>query len=228
MELTFARPPPTLARMEWLASHSPVDYQTALDAMETRVAGMGAGTLSEQIWLLEHPPLYTAGTSAKPADLLTDALPVYPSQRGGQYTYHGPGQRIAYVMMDLNTRGRDLRAFVCAMEEWIIRVLARFDVVGERRAGRVGVWVVRRDLPVLADGSWREDKIAAIGLRVRKWVTFHGLSINVDCDLTGYEGIVPCGLTGFGVTSLADLGRVVSVADVDLALRAEFELVFSD
>ncbi len=220
--------PPTLARMEWFASHSPVDYQTALDAMETRVAGMGAGDLDEQIWLLEHPPLYTAGTSAKPADLLSDALPVYPSQRGGQYTYHGPGQRIAYVMMDLNTRGRDLRAFVCAMEEWIIRVLARFDVVGERRAGRVGVWVVRRDLPALADGTWREDKIAAIGLRVRKWVTFHGLSINVDCDLTRYEGIVPCGLTGFGVTSLADLGRVVSVADVDLALRAEFDLVFSD
>ena len=193
--------------------------------MEARAAAIRAGTAPELVWLLEHPPLYTAGTSAKPADLLTaDGLPVYRTGRGGQYTYHGPGQRVAYVMVDLSARGGDVRRFVHDLEAWVIRTLARFDAHGERRAGRVGIWVVRDPD---ADGP-REDKIAAIGVRVRRWVTYHGVAINVAPDLAHYAGIVPCGIDapGLGVTSLADLGRVVPMDDVDTALRATFAEVF--
>lgn len=213
--------------MEWLTSDRLVPYPDALNAMEARVNGIIDGTMSEAIWLLEHPPLYTAGTSAKPEDLLTpDRFPVYEARRGGQYTYHGPGQRVAYVMLDLNRWGRDVRAFVDQLEAWVIATLAEFNVRGETRADRVGVWVSRPEKPVLADGSPREDKIAAIGIRLRKWVSFHGISINVEPDLDHFDGIVPCGISGHGVTSLVDLGLPVTMGDVDTGLKRSFAQVF--
>jgi lipoyl(octanoyl) transferase len=214
--------------VEWIISDTPVAYPDALAAMEDRVAGIRAGTAPEAVWLLEHPPLYTAGTSADPADLIDpDRFPVYPAGRGGQYTYHGPGQRIAYVMLDIAARGRDVRAFVTDVEGWVIDALATFNVTGETRCDRVGVWVTRPDKPPLPDGAPREDKIAAIGLRLRKWVSFHGVSINVDPDLSHFDGIVPCGIRGHGVTSLVDLGLPVTMADFDVALRQCFDARFS-
>jgi lipoyl(octanoyl) transferase len=213
--------------VEWLTSHGLVPYETALAEMEARVAGIARGDADEAIWLLEHPPLYTAGTSAKPADLLTpDRFPVYETRRGGQYTYHGPGQRVAYVMLDLNARGRDVRRFVHQIEDWVIATLAEFNVKGERRAGRVGVWVTRPEKPPMPDGSPREDKIAAVGLRIRKWVSFHGISINVEPDLGHFDGIVPCGIAEHGVTSLVDLGLPVTLDDVDDALKRTFPPIF--
>jgi lipoyl(octanoyl) transferase len=195
--------------------------------MEARAAAIAAGEAPERVWLVEHPPLYTAGTSARAADLLEPArLPVFSTGRGGEFTYHGPGQRVAYLMLDLNRRRPDLRAFVAALESWIIATLANFGVTGERREDRVGVWVRRPDKPALPGGGMAEDKIAAIGIRVRKWVSFHGVSLNVDPDLDHYSGIVPCGISGHGVTSLVDLGIPVSMAEVDAVLRAEFEPIF--
>lgn len=215
--------------MDWHISEGLTDYPAAVAAMEARVAAIHAGTADEQVWLVEHPPLYTAGTSAKPADLLLpDRFAVYASQRGGEYTYHGPGQRVAYTMLDLNTRGRDVRKFVCRLEDWIIATLADFNVRGERRSGRVGVWVVRPDKPPLPDGSPAEDKIAAIGIRLRRWISFHGIALNVEPDLTHFNGIVPCGISGYGVTSLVDLGLPVTMADVDAALRRNFDRAFAD
>ena len=212
---------------EWRVSGRPVPYPEAVAAMEARVAAILDGTAGELVWLLEHPPLYTAGTSAKPQDLLwPDRFPVYPTRRGGEYTYHGPGQRVAYAMLDLGARGRDVRAYVWKLEEWVIRALAAFGVRGERRQGRVGVWVVRPDRPPQPDGSPAEDKIAAIGVRIRRWVSFHGVAINVEPDLGHFAGIVPCGIRGHGVTSLVDLGLPVTMADLDLALRPAFEAVF--
>lgn len=213
---------------EWKISTGLTAYPEALRAMEARVDAIVAGRARELVWLLEHPPLYTAGTSARPADLLDPArFPVYDSRRGGEYTYHGPGQRVAYAMLDLNARGRDLRAYVWRLEEWVIRALAEFCVTAERRAGRVGVWVVRPDKPPRPDGTPAEDKIAAIGVRVRRWVAFHGVAINVEPDLGHFAGIVPCGIRGHGVTSLVDLGLPVSMADLDVALRRTFAEVFA-
>ena len=214
--------------MDWITSDRLVPYPDALAFMEARVAQIHAGTAPECLWLLEHPPLYTAGTSARPADLTEpDRFPVFDAGRGGQYTYHGPGQRVVYAMLDLNTRGRDVRCFVHRMEEWVIATLAEFGVRGERRAGRVGVWVVRPDKEPNLDGTPREDKIAAIGVKLRRWVSFHGLSINVEPDLTHFDGIVPCGIRDHGVTSLVDLGLPVTMDDVDLALRRTFDQVFN-
>lgn len=201
---------------EWLTSDAPVAYPDALTLMEERVAAIRAGTGRELVWLLQHPPLYTAGTSADPSELLAaGSLPVYSTGRGGRFTWHGPGQRVAYVMLDLSRRGQDLHAFVAGLENWIITALARFDVTGERRRGRVGVWVV--------EAPGRESKIAAIGVRVRRWVSFHGISINVDPDLSHYGGIVPCGIREHGVTSLAALGVDATMADLDGALREGFD-----
>lgn len=214
-------------RPEWRLSDGAVPYSEALAAMETRVADIRAGRAGELIWLLEHPPLYTAGTSAKPQDLLEPMrFPVHATGRGGQYTYHGPGQRVVYVMLDLRARRQDVRRFVFDLEEWAIRTLARFAVTAERRAGRVGVWVGRPDKLHLVNGQPREDKIAAIGVRIRHWVSFHGLSINVEPDLSHYAGIVPCGIAEHGVTSLVDLGLPVTLADLDAALAATFDEVF--
>ncbi len=195
--------------------------------MEARVAAISAGEADECIWLVEHPALYTAGTSAKAADL-TDPhrFPVYDSKRGGQYTYHGPGQRVAYVMLDVGKRGRDVRCFVRDLEAWVIATLDQFNVRGEIRTGRVGVWVERPEKPRHLDGSVAEDKISAIGIRLRKWISFHGISINVEPDLSHFGGIVPCGITDHGVTSLVDLGLPVTMDDVDLALKAGFDQVF--
>lgn len=212
--------------IEWRISDSPVPYTEAVQAMEARVAAIRAGTARELVWLLEHPPLYTAGTSARPSDLLQpDRFPVYASGRGGQYTYHGPGQRVAYVMLDLKRREPDLRRFVHDLEEWIIRTLARFNVRGERRDGRVGIWVARP--------GGREDKIAAIGVRVRHWVTYHGIAVNLDPELEHFAGIVPCGIESgpdsrFGVTSLHDLDILISMAELDGALRGAFAGIFAD
>ena len=213
--------------VEWIISDSPVAYEEAVAWMEARADAIARGEAPEAIWLLEHPPLYTAGTSARREDLRDpDRFPVFETRRGGQYTYHGPGQRVVYVMLDLNKRGRDVRAFVAALEAWVIATLAAFNVTGEVRAGRVGVWVARPDKPPLPDGTPREDKIAAIGVRLRKWISFHGISINHDPDLSHFDGIVPCGITGHGVTSLVDLGLPVTMTDLDLALQASFEEVF--
>jgi lipoyl(octanoyl) transferase len=213
--------------VEWRVSDGLIDYAAAVAEMEARAAAIRAGAAPELVWLLEHPPLYTAGTSAKPADLLEpDRFPVHRAQRGGEYTYHGPGQRVAYAMLDLERRGRDVRRFVCALEDWVIGALASFGVNGERRPGRVGVWVARPDKAPGPDGAMREDKIAAIGVRIRRWVSFHGVAINVDPDLTHFSGIVPCGITGHGVTSLVDLGIPATMADMDLALRAAFDGAF--
>ena len=206
--------------VEWRISDHLVGYREAEQEQEARAAAISSQTASELVWLLEHPPLYTAGTSANPSDLLTpERFPVYQTRRGGEYTYHGPGQRVAYAMLDLNQRGRDVRLFVWRLEEWAIRTLAEFNIEGERRSGRVGVWVRRVD----KGAPEREDKIAALGVRLRRWVSFHGLSINVDPDLSHFEGIVPCGVTGHGVTSLLDLGVTATLADVDLALKTTFE-----
>ncbi|HMQ41840.1 MAG TPA: lipoyl(octanoyl) transferase LipB [Paracoccus sp. (in: a-proteobacteria)] len=207
---------------EWLIAPGLTDYAAAVAAMEGHVAAMNEGRAGERIWLVEHPPLYTAGTSARSADLLEARFPVHETGRGGQYTYHGPGQRVVYTMLDLNRRGRDVRAFVHGLESWVIDTLAEFGVTGEIREGRVGVWVARPDKPPLPDGSMREDKIAAIGIKLRRWVSFHGISINVEPDLSHYGGIVPCGITGHGVTSLVDLGLPVSMEDLDTALRVTF------
>jgi lipoyl(octanoyl) transferase len=212
---------------DWLTSPGLTDYAEAVAFMEARAAAIAEGGADELIWLVEHPPLYTAGATAKPADLTDPGrFPVYPTRRGGQYTYHGPGQRVAYAMLDLTRRGRDVRAFVCAMEDWVIATLAEFGVRGERRTGRVGVWVVRPDRPPQPDGSPAEDKIAAIGVRLKKWVSLHGLSINVEPDLEHFSGIVPCGIRDHGVTSLVDLGLPVTMADVDTALRRGFDRAF--
>jgi lipoyl(octanoyl) transferase len=208
------------AKIEWRISDALVPYPEADAAMESRVAAIRAGTAPELVWLLEHPPLYTAGTSARSSDLIApDYLPVFQTGRGGQYTYHGPGQRVGYVMLDLQKRGCDLRAYVRDLESWLIRALQRFNVKGERRAGRVGIWI--------DEGGGKESKIAAIGVRVRHWVSFHGVSLNVDPDLSHYRGIVPCGVREHGVTSLAALGITASMTEVDAALKAAFAEVFA-
>lgn len=213
--------------VEWITSAAPVPYDIAIQAMETRVAAIRAGTEAEAVWLLEHPPLYTAGTSAVITDLVDpDRFPVHRTRRGGQYTYHGPGQRVAYVMLDVAARGHDVRRFVEQLEAWVIAALAEFNVKGEIREGRVGVWVTRPEKPPLPDGSPHEDKIAAIGVQMRKWVSFHGLSINVEPDLSHFDGIVPCGIADHGVTSLVDLGLPVTLTDVDVALKRTFADAF--
>lgn len=207
----------------WAVSGGQISYPDAVAAMEARAAAIAEGRAGELVWLLEHPPLYTGGVSAKPGDLLDpDRFPVFASGRGGQFTYHGPGQRVAYVMLDLTQRERDVRAFVAALEAWVIRALGRFSVVGEVRPGRVGVWVERRTAGLPA----REDKIAAIGVKLRRWVSFHGISLNVEPDLDHFSGIVPCGVAEHGVTSLVDLGLPVTMAEADAALKASFEAVF--
>jgi lipoyl(octanoyl) transferase len=209
--------------VEWRISDAPVPYLEALAAMEARVADIAAQQAPELVWLLEHPPLYTSGTSGKQSDLLDPRFPMFTTGRGGQLTYHGPGQRVAYVMLDLKRRRPDVRAYVAGLEQWIIRTLAAFNVRGERREDRVGVWVARPD-----KGSGFEDKIAAIGVRLRRWVSFHGISINVEPDLSHFEAIVPCGVADprYGVTSLADLGHTPTMVDVDIALRQAFAEVF--
>ncbi len=213
--------------MEWITSDGLTDYDTAVAFMESRAADIAAGDADECIWLVEHPSLYTAGTSAKIEDLTDpDRFPVYPSKRGGQYTYHGPGQRVVYVMLDVGKRGHDVRRFVKQLETWVIAALAEFNVVGEIRDGRVGVWVQRNDKPLTATGAKAEDKVAAIGIRLRKWVSFHGISINVEPNLDHFTGIIPCGITEHGVTSLVDLGLPVTMDDVDVALKRSFERVF--
>jgi lipoyl(octanoyl) transferase len=210
--------------VEWVITEGLVDYQDAIEEMEARVAAIASGQAPERVWLLEHPPLYTAGTSASDEDLIEPSrFPVFRSGRGGQFTYHGPGQRVAYVMLDLNRRTPDLRRFVAALEAWLIGTLAAFNIRGERREDRVGVWVRRPD-----KGGLAEDKIAAIGIRVRHWVTFHGISLNVEPDLSHFSGIVPCGVRGQGVTSLIDLGIPVTMPEADAALRAAFEEVFGE
>ncbi len=209
--------------VEWRTSNSLVAYDQAVGEMEARSAAIAAGRAGELVWLLEHPPLYTAGTSANSADVIDPRFPVHVTGRGGQMTYHGPGQRVVYVMLDLRSRGPDVRRFVATLEEWLIRTLAAFNVRGERREDRIGVWVRRTD-----KGEGYEDKIAAIGIRVKRWVTLHGMALNVDPDLSHFSGIVPCGVNEqkYGVTSLADLGTAVSLAEVDKILRREFEVLF--
>ncbi len=215
--------------VEWITSDALVPYEDAVAFMDKRVAQIAAGEAEECIWLLEHPALYTAGTSAKREDLTDpDRFPVYDSKRGGQYTYHGPGQRVAYVMLDLNKRGRDIRRFVTQLETWMVAALAEFNVTAEIRDGRVGVWVPRPEKAPLPDGSPREDKIGAIGVRLRRWISFHGISINLEPELSHFDGIVPCGITGHGVTSLVDLGLPVTMNDLDIALKKQFESVFVD
>jgi lipoyl(octanoyl) transferase len=214
--------------VEWTILPGLADYTQTLAAMEARAGAIAQGAADEAVWLLEHPPLYTAGTSAQPQDLTDpNRFPVFTAGRGGQYTYHGPGQRVAYVMLDLNRRGRDVRRFVCTLENWVIATLAEFNVTGERRAGRVGVWVTRPDRPG-TNGQPAEDKIAAIGVKLRRWVSFHGISINVEPDLSHFDGIVPCGIRDHGVTSLVDLGLPVTMADLDVALRRTFPAHFPD
>ncbi|MBI1244507.1 MAG: lipoyl(octanoyl) transferase LipB [Alphaproteobacteria bacterium] len=215
-----------LDTLEWIVSDGLVPYPEALAFMEARAAEIAENAAPEAVWLVEHPPLYTAGTSAKAGDLVAPGrFPVYEAGRGGQYTYHGPGQRVGYVMIDLKARGGDVRAFVRNLEEWLIRTLARFNVKGERREGRIGIWV---DRGPDGRGGRREDKIAALGVRVRRGVTFHGVSLNVDCDLSHFAGIVPCGIAepSFGVTSLADLGILASMPEVDMTMEAAFRETF--
>ncbi|MDJ0820610.1 MAG: lipoyl(octanoyl) transferase LipB [Paracoccaceae bacterium] len=214
--------------VEWITTDGLTDYDEAVAFMEARVAAIEVGEAEECVWLLEHPPMYTAGTSAKREDLKDpDRFPVYPTKRGGQYTYHGPGQRVVYVMLDVGKRGRDVRCFVRDLEAWVIATLAEFNLTGHIRDGRVGVWIERPDKPRLPAGGMAEDKIAALGIRLRKWVSFHGLSINVEPDLSHFDGIVPCGITDYGVTSLVDLGLPVTMDDVDVALRRSFEAVMA-
>ena len=214
--------------VEWVVSPGLTGYLEAAAEMEARAEGIAAGRAPERVWLLEHPPLYTAGASAKDSDLIDARFPVHRAGRGGQFTYHGPGQRVAYVMLDLKRRRPDVRAYVAALEGWLIEALKAFDAKGETREDRVGVWVARPDKPRLADGALAEDKIAAIGVRVRRWTTFHGVSLNVAPDLAHFSGIVPCGIADprYGVTSLADLGRAASLPEVDAALRAAFDATF--
>lgn len=215
--------------VEWTITDGLTDYAYAVEVMEARANAIAHGDADELIWLVEHPPLYTAGTSAQLRDLVDpDRFPVFASKRGGQYTYHGPGQRVVYVMLDLNKRGRDVRAFVKQLETWVIDTLDQFNIKGEIREGRVGVWVQRDDKPRNATGQPAEDKIAAIGIRLRKWVSFHGISINVDPDLHHFSGIVPCGITEHGVTSLVDLGLPVSMMDLDVALDHSFRRIFPE
>jgi lipoyl(octanoyl) transferase len=216
-------PPEGFPPVEWQVTDGLVGYERALAVMDARASAIADGAAPELVWLIEHPPLYTAGTSASPEQLVSGRFPVHPTGRGGQFTYHGPGQRVAYVMLDLRRRGPDIRRFVATLEAWIIRTLAAFNVAGERREDRVGVWVRRPE-----KGADREDKIAAIGIRVKRWVTLHGISLNVDCDLTHYAGIVPCGVNEarYGITSLVDLGIPASLPDADTALRREFEPLF--
>lgn len=208
---------PVKTQPEWRISDSPIAYPDALASMEARAAAIAEGTAGEMVWLLEHPPIYTAGTSANDADLIDARFPVYRTGRGGQFTYHGPGQRVGYAMLDLRRRKPDVRAYVRDLEQWLIETLALFNVKGERREGRVGIWVQR--------GS-QEDKIAALGVRIKRWVTFHGVALNVDPDLSHFSGIVPCGVRAHGVTSLSDLGIIVSMADVDVALKQSFKKIF--
>jgi lipoyl(octanoyl) transferase len=215
--------------VDWITSDGLVPYPEALTRMEARADAIARGEATEAIWLLEHPPLYTAGTSANPLDLREpDRFPVFEARRGGQYTYHGPGQRVIYTMLDLNKRGRDVRAFVCALEGGVIEALAEFGVRGERRPGRVGIWVARPEKAPNQDGQAREDKIAAIGIRLRRWVSFHGVSINLEPDLSHFDGIVPCGIREHGVTSLVDLGLPVTMGDLDAALMRSFGRRFPD
>lgn len=215
--------------VEWIISEGLTDYLTAESWMEARATAIAEGRSSECIWLVEHPPLYTAGTSAKAEDLTDpDRFTVYETRRGGQYTYHGPGQRVAYVLLDVGKRGRDVRAFVQQLENWVIATLEEFNINGMIREGRVGVWVERPEKPHSSYGKLAEDKIAAIGIRLRKWVSFHGLSINVEPDLEHFNGIVPCGIQEHGVTSLVDLGLPVQMSDLDVALRSNFSSVFGD
>jgi lipoyl(octanoyl) transferase len=218
-------PPAGATAVRWRISDEPVGYEAAVSVMEARAAAIADGTADELVWLLEHPPLYTSGSSSRPDQLIEAKFPVFMAGRGGQFTYHGPGQRVAYVMLDLRRRGPDVRRFVTTLEEWIIRTLAVFNVAGERREERIGVWVRRPER-----GEGREDKIAAIGIRVKRWVSLHGIALNVDCDLSHYTGIVPCGVRDahYGVTSFADLGLPASMADVDMALRREFVPLFGE
>ena len=211
--------------VEWIISSGLVEYPDALRVMDERVDLIQKGNAKELVWLLEHPPLYSAGTSAKPEDLLApNRFPVFKTGRGGQYTYHGPGQRVAYIMLDLNRRRRDIRAFVSNLETWIINTLAKFNIRGERRSDRIGIWVRRTDL----NNSEREDKIGAIGIRIKRWVTLHGISINVSPDLEHFGGIIPCGIGGYGVTSFEDVGQPLEVYDLDVELRTEFDELFGE
>jgi lipoyl(octanoyl) transferase len=224
-DLVFGLTSAGFAPVAWRVSDAPVAYESALAAMEARVAAIAQGREPELVWLLEHPPVYTAGTSARPEDLVEARFPVHPVGRGGQFTYHGPGQRVAYVMLDLRRRVPDVRRFVATLEEWLIRTLAGFNVRGERREDRIGVWVARPQR-----GAGHEDKIAAIGIRLKRWVSLHGIALNVDPDLGHFSGIVPCGVADarYGVTSLVDLGHVVTLPEVDLMLRREFERLFGE
>ena len=211
--------------VEWIISPGLVEYPDALKVMDERVDLIQKGNAKELVWLLEHPPLYSAGTSAKPQDLLTpNRFPVFKTGRGGQYTYHGPGQRVAYVMLDLNRRRRDIRAYVSSLETWIINTLAKFNIRGERRSDRIGIWVRRTDL----NNPEREDKIGAIGIRIKRWVTLHGISINVSSDLEHFGGIIPCGIGGYGVTSFEDIGQPLEFYDLDVELRTEFDRLFGE
>ena len=211
--------------VEWIISPGLVEYPDALKVMDERVDLIQKGNAKELVWLLEHPPLYSAGTSAKPQDLLTpNRFPVFKTGRGGRYTYHGPGQRVAYIMLDLNRRRRDIRAFVSSLETWIINTLAKFNIRGERRSDRIGIWVRRTDL----NNPEREDKIGAIGIRIKRWVTLHGISINVSSDLEHFGGIVPCGIGGYGVTSFEDIGQPLEFYDLDVELRTEFDRLFGE
>jgi lipoyl(octanoyl) transferase len=214
--------------VRWIVEQGLLPYPDALARMDSLSAAIARGEAPETVWLVEHPPLYTAGTSARSSDLLNPAFPVYDAGRGGQYTYHGPGQRVAYVLLDLNRRRADVRAYVAALENWIIGTLARMNVRGERRESRVGVWVQRPDKPKALNGDMAEDKIAAIGIRLRRWVSLHGISINVEPDLSHFSGIVPCGIgdAHLGVTSLVDLGLPITLDDVDAELKAEFQTLF--
>ncbi|WP_189424626.1 lipoyl(octanoyl) transferase LipB [Devosia pacifica] len=207
--------------VEWIVSDDVVGYEVALASMKQRAASIAAGEAEEAVWLLEHPPLYTAGTSARPDDLKSSRFPVFEAGRGGQYTYHGPGQRVAYVMLDLRQRGRDVRCLVQGLESWLIETLDAFNIIGKRSAGRIGVWVDRPE-----KGFARQDKIAALGVRVSKWVSFHGIALNVAPDLSHYDGIIPCGISDQGVTSFEDLGHLVSMPEVDMVLRQAFESCF--
>ena len=213
--------------VDWITSDGLTDYETAVEWMESRANAISQGHAREAIWLVEHPSIYTAGTSARVSDLTDpNRFPVYQSQRGGQYTYHGPGQRVAYVLLDVGARGRDVRKFVQQLEAWVIATLDEFNVKGEIRDGRVGVWVTRHDKPHTSSGQLQEDKIAAIGIRLRKWISFHGISLNHDPDLSHFDGIVPCGIRDHGMTSLIDLGLPVTMADLDLALHRQFDMIF--
>jgi lipoyl(octanoyl) transferase len=222
-DLAFGLKTPGLAPVEWRVSDGLVPYETALAVMEERVAAIAAGRAAELVWLIEHPPLYTAGTSAQARDLVEARFPVFETGRGGEFTYHGPGQRVVYLMLHLKRRTPDVRRYVATLEQWLIRTLAHFNVRGERREERVGVWVARPD-----KGAGAEDKIAAIGIRLRRWVSLHGIAFNVEPDLSHFSGIVPCGVgdARYGVTSLADLGHIVGFPEVDMALRQEFEELF--